>query len=238
MKINKQSSVYTVIYIIVLVVIVGAGLAATAMALKSRQQANADADKMRQILAAVHVVPAKDSVLIDFDKYVTAQMIVNSQGQQTGTDAFAIDVATQSKIHDAAKRQLPVYVCNMGAKGVKYVLPVYGAGLWGPIWGYVAVDADGSTIFGAYFAHQSETPGLGAEIEKPHFSDQFDGKQLMRKGRMVPVEVIKKGQKPVDPDADAVDGISGGTITSKGVSAMLNDCLLPYDAFLKKLQKQ
>jgi Na+-transporting NADH:ubiquinone oxidoreductase subunit C len=118
---------------------------------------------------------------------------------------------------------------------MKYILPVYGAGLWGPIWGYVALDSNGSTVYGAYFAHASETPGLGAEIEKPAFTDQFPGKQMFKGDEMLPVAVVKKGQKPTG-DEDYVDGISGGTITSKGVSAMLNNCLKPYEAYLKTLR--
>ena len=119
-----------------------------------------------------------------------------------------------------------------GAK--KYILPVYGAGLWGPIWGYVAFDADGSTIYGAYFAHQGETPGLGAEIEKPKFTDEFKGLNLFKDGQFMPIAVVKAGQKPQGGE-DYVDGVSGGTITSKGVGAMLDNCLTPYKSYLESL---
>jgi Na+-transporting NADH:ubiquinone oxidoreductase subunit C len=231
---KKQSNVYTIIYIIVLVVVVGAALAFTATSLKDRQQANADADKMKQILAAVHVVPDGD-VQADFNKYITDQLVVNEDGQKIDGKAFDIDVAVQSKEADTAKRLLPVYVCDMKDSGLKYILPVYGAGLWGPIWGYVALDSDGSTVYGAYFAHASETPGLGAEIEKPAFTDQFPGKQMFKGDQMLPVAVVKKGQAPTGNE-DYVNGISGGTITSKGVSAMISNCLKPYEAFLKTLR--
>ena len=145
-------------------------------------------------------------------------------------------MARQSK-EPAAERLLPVYECRLDDGAVKYVMPVYGAGLWGPIWGYVSVDSDGTSIYGAYFAHQGETPGLGAEIEKPAFSSQFSGKKLIKDGRFVPVVVVKKGQTPAG-DEDYVDGVSGGTITSKGVGAMLDNCLSPYGAFLKSLDQQ
>ena len=236
---KKQGNIYTIIYIIAVVVIVGTGLAVTSMSLKDRQQENADADKMRQILASVHVVPTEGVKVSDeFNKYITDQIVVDNTGKEIAKDAFSINVQQQSKVKDAAKRQLPVYICDLGENGKKYILPVYGAGLWGPIWGYVAVDADGSTIYGAYFAHQGETPGLGAEIEKPYFSDQFDGKHLFQDGEFHAVQVVKKGLKPTDADADYVDGISGGTITSKGVSAMLADCLAPYKAYLETLNKK
>lgn len=233
---KKQGSLYTVIYIIIIVVLVGTALAATSMALKDRQNENIAADKMKQILASVHIVPEPGQKVSEvFNKYITAQTVVNSQGEETGTDAFSVNVQEQSKIADGAKRQLPVYNCTLPVAGTKYIIPVYGAGLWGPIWGYVAVDADGSTIYGAYFAHQGETPGLGAEIEKPFFQNQFENKHLFKDGKFLPVAVVKKGQKPLDGE-DYVDGISGGTITSRGVSTMLHDCLLPYQAYLEKLK--
>lgn len=233
MGINKQSNIYTIIYIVIMVIVVGAGLAWTSLTLKPLQQENINADKMKQILAAVHIVPGKD-VSVEFNKIVIKQFIVNSQGEEIPGDAFTVDVEKQSKIVKESERELPVYECKLDDGSTKYVLPVYGAGLWGPIWGYVAVDSDGSTIYGAYFAHQGETPGLGAEIEKPAFSSQFDGKQLVKNGNFEPVQVVKKGMKPIG-DADYVDGVSGGTITSKGVGEMLSNCLLPYVKFLEKL---
>ena len=191
---KKQGSLYTVIYIIIIVVLVGTALAATSMALKDRQNENIAADKMKQILASVHIVPEPGQKVSEvFNKYITAQTVVNSQGEETGTDAFSVNVQEQSKIADGAKRQLPVYICTLPVAGTKYIIPVYGAGLWGPIWGYVAVDADGSTIYGAYFAHQGETPGLGAEIEKPFFQNQFENKHLFKDGKFLPVAVVKKG---------------------------------------------
>lgn len=232
---NKQSNTYTILYIIILVIVVGVGLSFTAMSLRDKQQENVNADKMRQILAAALITPADGQVVSDFNKYVTKQEVVNSKGEIIEGDAFNINVSEEAK-KPADKRQLPVYCVNTQA-GEKYVLPVYGAGLWGPIWGYVAFDRDGSTIYGAYFAHQGETPGLGAEIEKPFFSDQFKGKQMFKNGVFLPVAVVKNGLKPTG-DEDYVDGISGGTITSKGVGAMLDNCLTPYKAFLENLSKQ
>lgn len=232
---NKQGNVYTIIYIIVLVVVVGTALAFTSISLRDRQQANADADKMRQILASVLINPEPSEVIGTYRGIVKETLLVNDRGECVGDDAFGVNVAEQSKL-PAGERLLPVYVCTLADGAVKYVLPVYGAGLWGPIWGYVSVDADGSTVYGAYFAHQGETPGLGAEIEKPAFSSQFQGKTLFKNDVFLPVAVVKAGQKPAG-DEDYVDGISGGTITSKGVGAMLDNCLSPYAAFLSTLNK-
>lgn len=235
--INKQSNAYTIIYITVMVIVVGAALAFTAMGLKSRQQENADADKMRQILLSVHVPTERANVVETFGKTITSQLIVNSEGETVakGAEAFSVDVAAEAK-KPAAERRLPVYVCTLPDGQVKYVLPLAGMGLWGPIWGYVALDNDATTIYGAFFDHQGETPGLGAEITKPAFTNQFEGKTIFKDGAFEPVEVVKKGMKP-EGSADYVDGISGGTITSKGVSAMLADCLSPYSAYLRTLSK-
>lgn len=231
---NRQSNTYTIIYTIILVVVVGAALACTSLALKPRQQANADADKMKQILASAHITPDAGKVNADFNKYITRSFIVDAEGNEIAGDAFDVNVAEQSK-RPVENRELPVYVCHIDGTD-KYILPVYGAGLWGPIWGYVALDSDGSTVYGAYFAHQGETPGLGAEIEKPAFSGQFDGKRLYVDGVFKPIAVVKAGQQPTNGE-DYVDAISGGTITSKGVQSMLDNCLSGYDAFLKKLTK-
>ncbi len=231
---NKQSNTYTIIYIIVLVVLVGTALAATSLSFKGRQQENINADKMSQILAAALITPQKGEVVADFNKYIKEQFVVNEQGDTlNGVNAFDVNVSAQSKLA-ADKRELPVYVCNTPDGETKYILPVYGAGLWGPIWGYVAFDKNGTTVYGAYFAHQGETPGLGAEIEKPAFSDQFKGKRVFKDGRFHPIAVVKAGQLPLNGE-DYVDGISGGTITSKGVGTMLDNCLSPYRRFLQKL---
>ncbi len=231
---NKQSNVYTIIYIIVLVVVVGAALALTSMSLKDRQTENANADKMRQILASVKITPAEGEVIADFNKYITESYMVNAKGERVEGNAFNANMKTVAA-EPAAERKLPVFVCTLAPDDVKYILPAYGAGLWGPIWGYIAVDGNGSTIYGAYFSHEGETPGLGANIATPEFYDQFDGKQLLHDGKLIPVEVVKKGLKPTNDQADYVDGVSGGTITSKGVGAMLDNCLAPYQSFLTNL---
>ena len=232
---NKQSNVYTVIYIIIMVVVVGVALAFTAMSLKDRQNDNVAADKMRQIISSLRIAPQQD-VKAQFAQVITDQYLVNSQGERLDGDAFAVNIANEIK-KPAAERQLPVYEAHLADGSLKYIIPVYGAGLWGPIWGYVALDDDASTIYGAFFNHEGETPGLGAEITKDAFSSQFQGKEMFKNGELVPVAVVKAGQTPTN-GADYVDGISGGTITSKGVSAMLADCFAPYHAFLQSIRNK
>ncbi len=235
--INKQSNVYTIVYITVMVIVVGAALALTAMSLKDKQTENAQADKMKQILMSVRIASDRASVVDDYHRYITSTLVVNEQGDTIeGADAFALNVAVEAK-KPAAERELPVYVCTLPDAGVKYIIPLAGMGLWGPIWGYVSLDDDCTTVYGAFFDHQGETPGLGAEITKSAFTDQFRGKQMFKDDQFVPVTVVKKGQVP-QGNQDYVDGISGGTITSKGVAAMLDDCLSPYKAFLESKSKK
>lgn len=232
--INKESKVYTIIYIVVLVVVVGSALALTSISLKDKQIENANADKMRQILASVNLNAPADSIAEWYGRYITDTFVVDQAGETLpGVEAFSVNVQQQAQLA-ADERELPVYVCTLADGVKKYIVPLYGSGLWGPIWGYVSIDADGTTIYGAYFAHQGETPGLGAEIEKPAFSDQFHGRQLFKNGIFRPVAVVKAGQHPAG-DEDYVDGISGGTITSRGVGAMIDNCLTPYQNFFKSL---
>jgi Na+-transporting NADH:ubiquinone oxidoreductase subunit C len=133
------------------------------------------------------------------------------------------------------ERNLPVYVGPKEDQKI-YVLPVRGKGLWGPIWGYVAIEDDFNTIYGTNFSHQSETPGLGAEIANRPFQKQFIGKKIFDEaGKFVSVSVVKKD---VSPDAKhKVDGISGGTITSNGVDNMLKDVIGDYLPYIKKMRK-
>ena len=230
---KKESNTYSIIYILVLALVVGTALAFTAGALSGRQQANADRDKERQILASIHITAPSDSVSEVYDSHIVNSLILNNLGDTIEGNAFNIDVAEESRKPDSL-RMLPVFVGKTDSGELKYIIPAYGAGLWGPIWGYVAFNADGKTIYGAYFAHQGETPGLGAEIEKPAFSARFIGKQVFKDGKFMPISVVKSGTRPSSGE-DYVDGVSGGTITSNGVTKMLANCLSPYEAFLQSL---
>nr|MBP7464211.1 NADH:ubiquinone reductase (Na(+)-transporting) subunit C [Bacteroidales bacterium] len=115
----------------------------------------------------------------------------------------------------------------------KYIFPLYGKGLWGPIWGYIAVNDDMNSVYGTVFAHKGETPGLGAEIETKEYQKQFDGKTLFNSDSVfVSILVLKDGQ--TGAEEHSVDAISGGTITSKGLELMLSDCLKQYMNFFTK----
>jgi len=234
---NKNSNTYQILYSAIMVVLVGAVLAFVYMALKPRQDENIANDKRKQILSALYVSATDQDVKEKFAQYITGQYLIDNEGNITDSTtqnvAFDVDMATNNKAA-AGERKLPLFVASKDGKQY-YVIPAYGAGLWGPIWGYLAVESDGSTVAGSYFSHSSETPGLGARITEQEFQHKFDGKQLYKDGEFKGVEVVKKGQQPTVQGADYVDAISGATITSRGVSDMLQTYVKPYDAFFKKL---
>lgn len=235
---NRQSNAYTIIYSIILVVIVGVVLSVVYQAMRPKQIENIENDTKRQILAAALIAPREgESVAQLYETHITDSFIVDSKGQKLddGVNPFDVNVAMEVK-KPADERLLPVFVCST-ENGTKYIVPVYGAGLWGPIWGYVAMDDNGDTIYGAYFAHQGETPGLGAEIEKPAFSDQFKNKNILNADHsFAGIAVVKRGQEP--SEGAWVHAISGGTITSQGVQKMLANSLEPYTAFFNSLNSQ
>ena len=233
---NKNSNTYQILYAAVMVLLVGSLLALIYMALKPKQNENIANDTRKQILSALHIAAPSDSQVKEtYEKYIVQDLLVDRDGNVVDSAqnvAFDVDMKKNVKLAD---RQLPVMKCKMDDGSIKYVLPMYGAGLWGPIWGYVAVNDDGNTIYGANFSHEGETPGLGARIADKDFQDEFVDKHLFQEGEYKGVVVLKKGLKSTT-GAEVVDALTGATITSLGVSAMLEDCLAPYKAFLMKLQ--
>ncbi|MBK5196139.1 MAG: NADH:ubiquinone reductase (Na(+)-transporting) subunit C [Proteiniphilum sp.] len=231
---NRENSGYTIIYASIMVIIVALGLAFTHQALNERQTANVNIDKMQQILRSLNIDATAAEAQTKYDELVKNAYLINSDGTKIeGSEGTTPnDPAFSTELDDEDAKGLPVYEAEIEGS-VKYILPMDGAGLWGPIWGYLAVEADGSTIFGAEFGHQSETPGLGAEIVTPSFKKQFIGKELIKEGAFKSVAVVKPGQST--SDRDYVDGISGGTITSKGVDAMLLNSVGDYRDFLMNL---
>ena len=235
---NKNSNTYQILYAAVMVLLVGTVLAFIYMALKPKQNENIANDTRKQILSALHIATPDDAQVKDvYEKYITQDLLVDGEGNIVDSAknvAFNVNMKKNVKLPDG-ERQLPVMKCTLDDGSVKYVIPAYGAGLWGPIWGYIAVNDDGNTIYGANFSHEGETPGLGARITEQSFQDEFVNKHLFKDGEFKSVAVLKKGQIATN-GAEQVDALTGATITSRGVSDMLAACLTPYEAFLKKLQ--
>ena len=221
---NTNSNSYTIIYASVMVVVVAFMLAFVSSSLRSIQSKNVELDTKKQILAALNIKDVKDAEA-EYNKYIKGDMLMNVDGTLTeNTGAFATGYEKEAK----EMQRLHVFVAEVNGE-TKYVFPVYGAGLWGAIWGYVALNADKDTVYGVFFSHASETPGLGGEIASAQFQGEFMGKKTMENGE-VALGVVKNGK--VEKPEYQVDGISGGTITSVGVDAMLKVCLNNYKNFL------
>ncbi|MCB8964588.1 MAG: NADH:ubiquinone reductase (Na(+)-transporting) subunit C [Bacteroidales bacterium] len=237
---DRNSSLYTFLYASGMVILVAALLATAATSLKPAQQKNKETEKRIDILKSVGKSDGADKApnrhqFVDdaFNKYVAEMFVVNSKGDKIeGVDAFDIDLkAEQAK--PVEQRYYPIYKAKLDNQSIKYIIPVRGRGLWGPIWGYIALNDDLSTIFGATFDHKGETPGLGAEINTVEFQQQFTGKSIFdNSNRFVSISVVKGGADKGNPHA--VDAISGGTITSVGLETMVRDCLSGYQAFFNK----
>ena len=230
---NRNSNSYTFIYASVMVIIVAAILSYAAISLKPYQTRNIEIEKKQNILASVNITTIPTDAEATYAEKITNSYVLNSKGEKVdGVDAFGIDMKKEHA-KKVENRNFPVYEANLGSEGTKYVVPVYGSGLWGPIWGYISFDEDMNTIYGAFFDHQGETPGLGAEIATAHFQAPFHGKTIFdNNGKFVSITVAKKGEAA--PEIHKVDAISGGTITSKGLQKMLLDDLSCYIDFFKQ----
>ena len=224
---NTNSDIYAVVYAAVVVVIVAFLLAAVSSALGERQQQNIRLDKMKQILSSLNIKNVDDAAA-EYAKIVKSDPIIDVTGAAVKPEG-GFDVKNDEITPD----NLPLYVCELENGETKYVIPMLGQGLWGGIWGYMAVNSDGNTIYGTYFSHSSETPGLGAEIASEKFTSLFGGKQLYDGGDVA--LVVKKAADA--SSASEVNAISGATITCTGVNAMLKKYLENYKAFLTQKEE-
>jgi len=232
----KASNLYTFVYASVMVIIVAAILSFAASQLKPYQEKNIAIAKKLDILKSVSLgeganeAEDKDAYIEEqYDKYIPESIVINGNGEVlSGIDAFDIQIKEQLD-KDLAEMTLPVFVCTKENGASNYIFPVYGKGLWGPIWGYIALEEDMVSVFGVTFDHKAETPGLGAEINKDFFMDQFKGKSIFdQSGQFVSIEVVKGG---AGDNPNGVDGISGGTITSKALEETIKECLSNYVAY-------
>mgnify|MGYP000014665255 CR=1 FL=1 len=226
MDVNKNS--YTFMFAAVMVVVVAALLSFAATSLKPMQDENVKNEKMQNILKSIGLEVDREGAQTLYDATIKQELVVTNGKLVEGMVAFDIDMAKELK-KAPAERSAPLYIAESDGK-TYFILPLRGKGLWGPIWGYMALEGDRSTVFGAVFDHKTETPGLGAEIATPIFMDQFPDKKMQdASGKFVNIRVMK-GNAQGDHQ---VDGISGGTITSVGVQDMIDDCMESYSEFLK-----
>ena len=232
MKTNSNS--YTIIYSVIIVVIVAFLLAFVSQALKPMQDANVALDKKKQILNSLNIRDLNDAQAdAKYKEVVVADRVIDEKGKvllpgTTGGENAGFKLESK----DYKEGKLALYICRVNGEN-KYVIPVYGMGLWGPISGYIALNADKSTVYGVYFNHESETAGLGAEIkDNKAWQEKFQGKKLFKNGddKTIALSVEKKVEDPTTQ----VDAVTGATLTSNGVRDMLHEALGKYLVFINQ----
>ena len=230
---NVDSNSYTFSFATIMVVCVAALLSYAAIGLKPFQDTNIELEKQQNILSSIGVNIDRELAANAYTKYIKEEIVLNYKGEQVDGIAFEIDLNKELK-KDKEIQSLPLFVSNID-DSQKYIIPLRGKGLWGPIWGFIALEEDLNTVYGAVFDHKSETPGLGAEINQYDiFQKQFEGKKIFDGDEFKSINVVKGGA-PAD-NFYAVDGISGGTITSDGVTDMLSERLNMYLPYIKKVK--
>ena len=238
---NKNDNRFTFLFATVMVVIVGVLLALAVIGLGPYQEKNVRVEKMQNILSSIGIRSEFAESEKLFKQYIREQVVLNTKGEKVNGDVSAFDIDLKKELDkiktgDADKQLFPLFVVEKNGKLI-YIIPVRGKGLWGPIWGYIALEEDMNTIYGASFGHKGETPGLGAEINTEEFGNQFVGKKINDEaGKFVSVKVIKGGAAPDDPHG--VDAISGGTVTSNGVTEMIRRTIANYVPYFRSKENQ
>ena len=218
MKFNTNSNVYIITYSVVMVVIVAVLLSCAALGLKGRQNDNILNEKKTQIVKAL-------GESASYEEVVAEALLLDDKGNIVENDTEKVFDALQSVKDTRAEGKFPIFKAKNGS----VVVPLYGKGLWGPIWGYIALDKDMNTIKGVVLDHQGETPGLGAEITTAKHQAMYVGKTVFEGEELVGITLKKGGADKNNPHE--VDAITGGTKTSDGVTAMLKDCLVSYKTY-------
>ncbi len=228
---------YTFIYAAVLTIIAALLLAFAAEGLKPQQQVNIILEKKANILKAARIDVSDKSKLSDLYNSSVEEVVIDASGNpKDGLSAFNLNLKDELSKPDS-ERSLPLYIFEKEDGKKIYILPLHGVGLWGPIWGFISIEDDFNTIYGANFDHKGETPGLGAEISTTMFSDQFPEKKLYEgESQEVSLKVVKFGTGKDIPAEYRVDGISGGTITTVGTSNMIRDCIALYQPYFGKIK--
>ena len=243
----QRSNLYIIVFSAILTIVLGGMLSGTSVVLKPLQDKQVELDTKKKILGAVmdiSNIKNPDEILALYAKKVKST-VVDAKGEIMEKDAKGNALIAEKidfqKNHNKFKkapldRPYPVFMfmSEDGSTVEAYVFPVFGAGLWDWISGFVALDADLNTVRGVAYDHKSETPGLGARITDEKVRARYVGKKLFdANGELKSVNMVK-GEKGLPLDDHHIDGMSGATLTAKGVNAMLLDYFQYYSTFIQK----
>lgn len=236
MKINKDNTGYIFLFAGTLIGVVAIILSLLSTSLAPTIAKNNEIKKQMDLLQSIGVESTRTNAKELYEQYIGSNpsYVININGEPIEGSAFNIDIRTQhrDKTLSETDKKFPLFVATKDGQTL-YIVPVVGKGLWGPVWGYISLKDDKRTIYGVSFAHQGETPGLGAEISQKFFSDRYVGEQVANESlEFNEITVVKdgSGSQPLK-----VDGITGGTITSKGVEEMVNRTMAIYLIYLKTI---
>ena len=234
----RQSNTYVILFAIGLTIVLGGLLSVTSVGLKPIQDKQVELDTKKKILGAVITLDpalAPEQILKMYDDRVQSMLvdIVGNVIEDAGVTAEKIDIGKNHKI-DPKERMYPIFkYSNESGELEAYILPTFGAGLWDWISGFVALEKDLNTIKGVAFDHKQETPGLGARITEEGVKGRYKGKTIFEGSELVSVDMVK-GEGNTGLDEHQVDGMSGATMTAKGVNQMLEHYLESYQGFISK----
>jgi len=229
-----HSNSYTLRYAILFTALVAVLLAVAASGLRPMQERNIAQAKRAAILQSVMEV---DPVTLedDYNTFITERVYNIDGSVKDGVSAFELDIKKEMKVSDE-DRNFPIYEFRRDGQ-IRYIIPLQGKGLWGPISAFLALDGDLNTISGVVFEHEKETPGLGAEINTSSFEDQWQGKQLFGDaGEFVSVRALKGSGNDIQGKLHEVDGLTGATMTLNGVNTMMSDELARYKEILTSIK--
>ncbi|MCH7398649.1 NADH:ubiquinone reductase (Na(+)-transporting) subunit C [Belliella sp. DSM 107340] len=244
----QQSNGYIITFSVILTVVLGLLLSGTSQVLGPIQKKAQDLDNKKQILGAVMApedlrAMSPEEVLEYYESRI-ASKVVDIEGNEVEKDsegnsivAESVDVGKNYK-KSPEDRLYPIFIYHEeGNEDAvdSYILPVYGAGLWDEIWGYLALQTDLNTVEGVTFSHKGETPGLGARITENNVQARYQGKKIFDESGELRAVIMQKGEgKDYDGEEHKVDGLSGATITANGVNDMLKNYISYYESYIEK----
>lgn len=239
MKLNRDSTQYTFFFALVVCIVCSFLLSLVSEGLREKKELNIALDVKKNILKAVDLKDPVDpkanaaEIVKIYDSKIK-EIVVDPNGETIEGKSPA-DVQEGEALY-------PIYIYEESGQTRAYAFQIIGKGLWSTLYGYLALEPDAQTVRGITFYQQGETAGLGAEIAKNWFQDNFKGKSIwdVEKKELWPVQVIKgkvEGQKSGEDAKHFVDGISGATITSQGVTEMIDREIRKYEPFFSKIRK-